>query len=77
MKSKPTTYPTLAAALGLLLLASTSSAQTAPALPAASETIQLTPFEVNDNSVSGYGASETMTGSRVAMQIIVAQQMVA
>lgn len=71
MKPKPTTYPTLAAAFGLLLFASASSAQTAPAVPpTTSETIQLTPFEVNDNAVSGYGASETMTGSRVAMQII-------
>lgn len=55
---------------GLMLLSSIAFAQTPAAAPATSETIKLNPFEVNDSSISGYGASETMTGSRVAMQII-------
>ena len=66
MKTKLTATSTRAAACGLLLAATGLFAQT----PIESETVKLTPFEVNEKSVSGYGASETMTGSRVAMQII-------
>ena len=67
MKAKLTDCSTLAAACGLLLFATSSFAQ-APA--AATEAIKLQPFQVSENSLRGYGASETMTGSRVAMQII-------
>ena len=58
------------AAFGLLLAATMSFAQTPATPPAESETVKLSPFSVSENSISGYGASETMTGSRVAMQII-------
>ena len=58
-----------AVALGLLVRAAGLSAQT-PAVPVEGETVKLTPFEVNSESIKGYGASESMTGSRVAMQII-------
>ncbi len=44
-------------------------AQTTPA-PAKSEAVQLSDFEVTASTVGGYGASETMTGSRVKTQII-------
>jgi outer membrane receptor protein involved in Fe transport len=55
---------------GLMLLSRIAFAQAPAAAPAASDAVKLNPFEVNDNAISGYGASETMTGSRVAMQII-------
>ena len=56
-------------ALGLLFGGVQLSAQT-PTRPADSEPVKLTPFEVSAGSSKGYGSSESMTGSRVAMQII-------
>ncbi len=70
MTTRPTTRPVHAAALGLLLISSALSAQTPNAAPASHETVNLMPFEVNAESIKGYAASETMTGSRVAMQIM-------
>jgi outer membrane receptor protein involved in Fe transport len=49
------------------------AASLAPVLPAqtpANEVVVLSPFEVRADSIKGYGASETMTGSRIKTQII-------
>ncbi|PHX71592.1 MAG: hypothetical protein CK548_06390, partial [Opitutia bacterium] len=67
--TKPSTLSLRTAALGLLIGYSALMAQTVPK-PVDNETVQLTPFEVSTDSVKGYGASESMTGSRVAMQIV-------
>lgn len=56
--------------VGLMLFTSSLLAQTPAAPPADSETVKLNPFEVSSDSIKGYAASETMTGSRVAVQII-------
>jgi len=69
MITRNSTHAIRAAALGLLIGCTALTAQT-PAKPANEETVQLTPFEVSSGSIKGYGASESMTGSRVAMQII-------
>ena len=69
MKTPTIPISVRAVALGLLVSATGLSAQT-PAAPVEGETVKLTPFEVNSESIKGYGASESMTGSRVAMQII-------
>ena len=68
----PTTYRLRKELLAFapLLMATQLLAQKPNAAPADSETIELTPFEVRSESVKGYAASETMTGSRVAVQIV-------
>lgn len=53
-----------------LLVTGYLNAQTPAAAPVGSETVELNPFEVRSESVKGYAASETMTGSRVAVQIV-------
>ncbi|MDI1337779.1 MAG: TonB-dependent receptor [Lacunisphaera sp.] len=58
------------AAFGLLLATVPAFAQTPATPPAKDETIELSPFQVNANPNRGYGASETMTGSRVKTRII-------
>jgi outer membrane receptor protein involved in Fe transport len=58
------------AACGLLLGSSGLFAQTQTAAPAGGEAVKLQPFQVSEGSLRGYGASETMTGTRMAMQII-------
>jgi iron complex outermembrane recepter protein len=56
-------------ALVMALLSSTAaSAQSVP--PLSDQTITLSPFEVNSAATVGYGASETMTGSRIKTQIL-------
>ena len=70
MTPKPTRYPTCAAALGLLFATLDLPAQTPPARPVGSETIELSPFQVSAESVTGYAASETMSGSRVKTPIL-------
>ena len=57
-------------ACGLLLVTACVHAQTATNLPAESETIKLSAFEVKTESNRGYTSSETMTGSRVKTQIV-------
>ena len=70
MTPKPTRYPTCAAALGLLFATLDLPAQTPPTRPVGSETIELSPFQVSAESVTGYAASETMSGSRVKTPIL-------
>jgi len=70
MKSKLTNCSNFTAFLTLLLMATTSSGQTAAPRRADSETVQLSPFQVSAESVTGYAASETMSGSRVKTPII-------
>ena len=53
-----------------LLLIVQLHGQKPSAAPVGTETIELNPFEVRSESVKGYAASETMTGSRVAVQIV-------
>ncbi len=57
-------------ACSLLLITACVHAQTATNLPADSETIKLSAFEVKTESNRGYTSSETMTGSRVKTQIV-------
>ncbi len=57
------------AALGLLIASTHLLAQTA-ATPPASETVELSPFQVTSKEDRGYTVSESMTGSRVKTQII-------
>lgn len=58
-------------ALGVLCAFASLHAQTPAAKPAgADDTVRLSPFEVSATANKGYGASETMTGSRVRTQII-------
>ena len=70
MKPKRPNYSNFTAFLTLLLTATTSSGQTAAPRPVDSETVQLSPFQVSAESVTGYAASETMSGSRVKTPII-------
>ena len=58
------------ATCGWLLISLHLSAQPRSNPPDGQEPVTLTPFEVSADSIKGYGASESMTGSRVAMQII-------
>ncbi len=53
-----------------LLIALPGFSQTAPTPPKESAPVELSPFEVSSQSVRGYVASETMSGSRVKTQII-------
>ena len=62
--------PLRIAAVSALLLSAPLYAQKPSATPVGSETIELSPFEVRSESENGYAASETMTGSRIKMQII-------
>ncbi len=67
----PTNRHLSRALLGFLITSSAVCAQTtATPRPNASETVELSPFEVSAESVRGYVASETMTGSRVKTPII-------
>ena len=70
MTPKQTRHITFAAFLGLPLAALSLRAQTAPARPVGSETVELSPFQVSAESVTGYAASETMSGSRVKTPIL-------
>ena len=58
------------AAIASLVLLPRLAGQTPTQSPASTEVIELTPFEVSTGAVRGYGASETMTGSRVKTQIV-------
>ena len=74
MKAKFLRRSSPLAAFGLLLASTRLFAQTAatpPAVPpGASDTITMSPFEVSADSVRGYVASETMTGSRIKVLIL-------
>jgi outer membrane receptor protein involved in Fe transport len=71
MNTTPLRLPARLLACGLSLVSAGLFAQTAPApAPGASDTITLSPFEVSANSIRGYVASETMTGSRVKVPIL-------
>jgi iron complex outermembrane receptor protein len=70
MTPKQTRHITFAAFLGLPLAVLSLRAQTAPARPVGSETVELSPFQVSAESVTGYAASETMSGSRVKTPIL-------
>jgi outer membrane receptor protein involved in Fe transport len=59
----------VSAVLPLLLGVPLVFAQTPAPKPASDELIELSPFAVSSSSTKGYAASETMTGSRVKVQI--------
>ena len=62
--------PLVRTVLGLFLASVPAFAQTPANPPAKDETLVLSPFQVSAAPDRGYGVSETMTGSRVKVQII-------
>jgi outer membrane receptor protein involved in Fe transport len=60
----------LAFVFALAAMPGATFAQAPAARPVTNETVELSPFEVSADSVRGYVASETMTGSRVKTPIV-------